>query len=578
MAETNRKIDTIRKRVKKIENKAEPLLSILEPVSPEKKEKLEEVEKNPQLVEQENEARHKRHFFRKEQKKPELIDLAESVKKDKPKRKLKTHHKIAGGFVAFIVLTFVLIAITGAAYAHQKVYANKVYPGVKVWGVDVGGRTMPEVQEIITEKIKSFKVTLDASSQNYSANAEDLGLVFNSETMALSAYSKGRTGSFWNNYITRARLMGSRINISFSKDPITKSDLEILPSYQVDQNTLDAYVKKITENINIPAQDSVVKVESGTVKLVPAIYGRQVDQELLKKLLLVSIERFNSQSIEVKTEKVSPKVVDNSAQEVMVQAESVMARSVNLVYEGQTFSPDKATVGSWLTFQKPVGADSYKLVVDPGQMSKYFAFLRSKVNINPITKKIQVKNGTEQTVVQEGKDGLLIDETLLGRRIAAALPVQPSVNLPIPTYVAKYKTDYQQVLVANWDKYIDINLSTQTMSAYLKGGKLVGSWKITSGNRYHPTPVGTWLVTGKSAVTRMTGGTPGVDYYDLPNVHWVTWFRGGGYSIHEAYWRTAFGGMDYVWNGSHGCVNAPINVAKFIYNWAPVGTPVIVHK
>jgi lipoprotein-anchoring transpeptidase ErfK/SrfK len=75
----------------------------------------------------------------------------------------------------------------------------------------------------------------------------------------------------------------------------------------------------------------------------------------------------------------------------------------------------------------------------------------------------------------------------------------------------------------------------------------------------------------------MSGGTPGVDYYNLPGVHWVTWFKGGGYSIHEAYWRSSFGGQDYLWNGSHGCVNSPYAVAQFIFDWAPVGTPVIVH-
>jgi lipoprotein-anchoring transpeptidase ErfK/SrfK len=549
-----RKIDTIRQRKPKVENKAEPLLSILEPV-----EAPPPAEKDP---------------------KPEKKKKEKKVKQAKPEKpkKLKARHKIAGLIVFLFVFVFVLISVGGAAYAHQQMYANKVFPGVKVWGVEVGGKTMPEVQGIVTEKIKSFKVTLNSPTQDYKATSEDLGLIFNSETMALSAYSKGRTGSFWNNYITRARLLGSRINIGFSKDPITKSDLDIPPSYSVDQNVLDGYIKKLTENINIPAKDSRVKVENGTVRLEPAIYGREVDTETLKKSLLTSIEHFNSTALEVKTEQVAPKVIDNSVQEVMVQAENVMSRPVTLSYQDQKYSPDKQTVGSWLTFQKPVTAQTYQLVVDPAQMSKYFAFLRSKVNINPITKKIQVKNGVEQTVTQEGKDGLLIDETALGKQIASILPNQPSVNLDIPMYVAKYKTEYQQVLVANWDKYIDINLSTQTLTAYLKGGVYVGSWKVTTGNRYHPTPVGTWLITGKSAVTRMTGGTPGIDYYDLPNVHWVSWFKGGGYSIHEAYWRYTFGGMDYVWNGSHGCVNAPISLAKFIYDWAPVGTPVIVHN
>jgi hypothetical protein len=255
----------------------------------------------------------------------------------------------------------------------------------------------------------------------------------------------------------------------------------------------------------------------------------------------------------------------------------VISRPITLSFEGQTYKPNKETVASWISYTKKEGATTYDMVVDPAKMKNYFAFLGTKINIYPVDKRIRVENGVTETVIDEGKDGRLIDESALGQSIANELPVKASVDLIIPTYVAKYKTKYEQVLVANWDKYIDVNISTQTMTAYLKGGEVVGSWKITSGKDSTPTPIGTWLVHGKSAVTHMKGGTPGIDYYDLPNVHWVTWFKGGGYAIHEANWRTVYGGTDYHWSGSHGCVNAPYSVAQFIYDWAPIGTPVIVH-
>lgn len=493
------------------------------------------------------------------------------------KKVLKTHHKIALGGTALGVLVFIVVLVAGGAYAHQSIYANKVYPGVMVWGEDVGGKSMTEVQQRITEKIKNYKITITGPDQNYTATANDLGLVFDSETMALSAFSKGRTGSFWNNYTMRAKLMLLRINLESIKKIIRANDLVVKPSYKVNNAKLDQYINGISANINITAKDSEIKIVNGSTELVPAIYGREVIREDLKKSLKNNISGLESVEIKIRTKQIKPNVIDNSAQEVAVQAKNVMSRPVILTYKDQTFRPNAETVGSWITFVKPNGAKSYTLVVDPNRMKNYFAFLGTKLNIYAVNKKVQIENGVKETVLREGKDGLLIDETALGKNIASTLPVQSSVNLSIPMYVAKFKTEYSRVLVANWDKYIDINLSTQTMTAYLKGGVSVGSWKVTTGNSYHPTPAGTWLVVGKSAITRMTGGTPGVDYYDLPNVHWVTWFKGGGYSIHEAYWRSSFGGMDYVWNGSHGCVNAPLAVAKFIYDWAPTGTPVIVH-
>jgi lipoprotein-anchoring transpeptidase ErfK/SrfK len=58
-------------------------------------------------------------------------------------------------------------------------------------------------------------------------------------------------------------------------------------------------------------------------------------------------------------------------------------------------------------------------------------------------------------------------------------------------------------------------------------------------------------------------------------------FRSGGYFIHDAPWRTAYGkgtnsgtqpGTNY--GGTHGCVNVPYAAEKFLYSWAPVGTRV----
>ena len=41
--------------------------------------------------------------------------------------------------------------------------------------------------------------------------------------------------------------------------------------------------------------------------------------------------------------------------------------------------------------------------------------------------------------------------------------------------------------------------------------------------------------------------------------------------------RTAFGGDIYITNGSHGCVNTPLDAMKKIYDVVSYGFPVIVY-
>jgi lipoprotein-anchoring transpeptidase ErfK/SrfK len=59
--------------------------------------------------------------------------------------------------------------------------------------------------------------------------------------------------------------------------------------------------------------------------------------------------------------------------------------------------------------------------------------------------------------------------------------------------------------------------------------------------------------------------------------YWMPFYQGFG--LHDASWRNGnFGGQDYYYGGSHGCVNLPLATAEFLYNWADIGTPVWVHN
>ena len=114
-------------------------------------------------------------------------------------------------------------------------------------------------------------------------------------------------------------------------------------------------------------------------------------------------------------------------------------------------------------------------------------------------------------------------------------------------------------------KWIDIDLSSQWLTAYV-GDTVVFSTLVSTGLPGTPTPVGRYSIRYKVASTTMSG--PG---YYLPGVPWVMSFS-GGYTIHGTYWHNNFGHPM-----SHGCVNMRVAEAQWLYNWAPVGTPVVIH-
>jgi LysM repeat protein len=120
-------------------------------------------------------------------------------------------------------------------------------------------------------------------------------------------------------------------------------------------------------------------------------------------------------------------------------------------------------------------------------------------------------------------------------------------------------------LQAEGAKWIDVNLTAQTLTAYV-GDQAVLHTKVSTGTRYTPTVVGTYRIYSKYVSTHMSG--PG---YSVPNVPHAMFFY-GGYSLHGTYWHSNFGTPM-----SHGCVNLPQAEAKWLFEWAPIGTKVVTH-
>lgn len=115
-------------------------------------------------------------------------------------------------------------------------------------------------------------------------------------------------------------------------------------------------------------------------------------------------------------------------------------------------------------------------------------------------------------------------------------------------------------------RWIQINVSQQRLTAW-EGKTQVYAVKISTGKKKTPTLTGIFNIQSKHKKTRMRGTD-----YDVPNVPY-TMFYDGNYAIHGAYWHRRFGTPV-----SHGCVNVAPNHAKWLFNWATLGTPVIVQK
>lgn len=142
---------------------------------------------------------------------------------------------------------------------------------------------------------------------------------------------------------------------------------------------------------------------------------------------------------------------------------------------------------------------------------------------------------------------------------------------PYPTFVASSggNTSFQPVGLAPNERWIDVDLTNQTLVAY-QGLLPVFDSQISSGLPKYPTVTGQFRIWLRFQAQDMNGRRLGYDYY-LKDVPFVQYFY-QDYALHGTFWHNNFGRPM-----SHGCVNLPTPAAEWLFDWAEYGTLVNIH-
>lgn len=121
-------------------------------------------------------------------------------------------------------------------------------------------------------------------------------------------------------------------------------------------------------------------------------------------------------------------------------------------------------------------------------------------------------------------------------------------------------------------KYIDVNIAAQVMTLF-EDGRVVDAYMISSGKRGMDTPKGSFAIQNKAV-------RPWSKAYSLYMPYWQAITPDGKYGIHELpEWPGGYKeGANHLGTPvSHGCMRLGVGPAKRVYEWAPIGTPVVIY-
>ena len=292
-----------------------------------------------------------------------------------------------------------------------------------------------------------------------------------------------------------------------------------------------------------------------------------------------------SVSRDASVQKTEPAITTENAQAAATKANALLDTTIEISDGIDTFSAERSDKVKWVEFLTKDDGSLDDPSIDAVKVADWVNALAAKTDVKPENRVDNVNSeGQVLTVAREGKKGLKTNNAeQITKDVVAAMTSRTAyeglfhyddVEPGSETKQVAEGTENLVYQAAEGEKWVDIDLSDNSVTAYVGGKVAGGPFYMVPGAPNTPTVTGTFHVYLKYDVQTMRGENADGSKYVTEGVPWVTYFT-GSYAMHGAPWRSSFGWSGY--GGSHGCVNMPVDAAKFIYDWTDMGDTVVVH-
>lgn len=260
-------------------------------------------------------------------------------------------------------------------------------------------------------------------------------------------------------------------------------------------------------------------------------------------------------------EKLEPLEVNSRVNVVQSQKNQFLRTAITYQFGEQKEYLGKETIENWLT------VSDNAVDIDKEQVKAYVKGLAEKYNTVGIKRDFVTSHGKKVTV-SGGPYGWKINEVKEVEDIIALIQQGATELEHQPAYSQEAKVRGVNDIGST---YVEINMTEQRMWFY-KEGELQVETNVVTGNirRGNGTPEMVAYIHNRARNINLVG-----DGYVAHVNYWMK--ISGGIGIHDASWRSRFGGRIYKTNGSHGCINTPYKSMKTLFNSIAVGTPVVVY-
>ena len=476
------------------------------------------------------------------------------------KLSLKTRWTI--GVVSALVLIVVCAGIVSAAN-----YSGRALPGTSVAGTSVAGMTRDQVIAAVNERADAATVTLTVEGKTTEASLNEAGITVQADETADAA------------------MKGSTSFPAFVSALFSERDVE--PVVTVSEESVKKLAAAANSMLTSDVKDAAVIVaEDGeSFTFTPSQKGNGVSTEDVASAVKQAGATLTSVTQDVSVREMEPSITTENAEAAAEKANALLETSIEISDGIDTFTAKRSDKVQWVEFLTKADGSLDTPSISIVKVADWVNALAAKTDVKPENRVDNVDSeGNVLTVAREGKKGLKTNNTeQITKDVVAAMTDGKAYEGLFhyddvePGSETKHVAEGTENLVyqaAEGEKWVDINLTDASVTAYVGGKVAGGPFYMVPGAPDTPTVTGTFHVYLKYDVQTMRGENADGSKYETEGVPWVTYFT-GSYAMHGAPWRSSFGWSGY--GGSHGCVNMPVDAAKFIYDWTDMGDTVVVH-
>jgi len=418
--------------------------------------------------------------------------------------------------------------------------------GTTILGIDVSNLTAENAYLKVTNRLNDYRLSVTVNGQTVDYTAENFAL-----TLSISNFE------------------GVLKELSTNPQIISTIEPELVVYDE------DAVISEIEAfpGITSTAKNAYIKYDKAQGKFIsmPEENGYGIDiQPIVEEVGKAIQQNKSSLNLNIESSDVTPMITQDcdKIRDALNRANSLLNLSITYVFNPATGSKhtDKLSSGE-IASMLYVKKDGLTVAVDSDAVDKFVSKKASQRGVFGQSVGFTTTAGTELSMNAVATGELVDTSDLyddLNKRLSKGIS---------GTHNAVYYIVRPGDVSGNYGgNYVEINLTQQHAWCYKNGAVVVSTDVVTgcvrAGNK---TPTGVYQIRGKARNTYLVGPT----WRNFVS-YWMPF--NGGIGLHDAdRWRKKYGGTIYLRNGSHGCVNMPLNAAKNVYANVSKGTHVIVY-